>query len=697
MADSRTLQIVIDAKNNAQAQLATMKNDIAGLSSGFSVWNVSLLGVGAALGALGYSMVKAAADFEITKASFTSLLGSTEKANTILKQLSDLASSTPFELKDLEKSSQTLLAFGVVASSVVPTISMLGDVAMGNRDKLSSLSLAFGQMSSTGKLMGQDLLQMINAGFNPLQQISEKTGKSMAALKEEMADGRITVDMVTQAFKDATSEGGRFHDMSEKMSKTLLGQISNLHDKWDNFLKTQGGGLIMFANIAVEKLGLILDWLVQDAAGFNWVGKAIYGAGQFLVALGKTVYAVVKTVAALFAAFYDLGKLLYAFVKDAISNFGNFGKNLQQIFKAVGQALTGNFEEAGNTIKNLFSGVLSNTIGEFSNFSTNIGADAKFIEDSWTEVSAAWSDFATLKGFNQAIEKFGSLGSGISSLQTPLSEGKEKADKFADSFSKLSDKITDFKEKGMGAMTEVADKIKKVNDELNSLLIQNNKDNVVVNQDYAQAYIDQEKKVAELKAQWTSESDQKEKNALFAKLQFEQGELDKNKTIALAYQNEVAEARRVAGLSDIARAVEELNKKRSLMQIEYEEKKTKLEGELKLELSKQNKLAEIMKAGLQEIDKINAQREKMTVDSINSEIKYWNSLAESINRAKSGKTSGAITGDAMIQSRINQATPTVNLTITGNNINGTNGIEDLAKRVGNALVNVLGFNTKFSN
>ena len=79
-----------------------------------------------------------------------------------------------------------MLGFGIAQEKVMPTLSAIGDLAMGNKDKMSSLTLAYSQMSSTGKLMGQDLLQMINAGFNPLNEISKNTGKSIGVLKKEM-------------------------------------------------------------------------------------------------------------------------------------------------------------------------------------------------------------------------------------------------------------------------------------------------------------------------------------------------------------------------------------------------------------------------------------------------------------------------------------------------------------------------------
>ena len=111
---------------------------------------------------------------------------------------------------------------------------------MGNADKFNSLVLAFSQMRSTGKLMGQDLLQMINAGFNPLAVISEQTGKSIGALKDDMAAGAISADMITKAFMDATSEGGKFYGMLETQSRGVEGQLSNLEGAFEDMLNSIG-------------------------------------------------------------------------------------------------------------------------------------------------------------------------------------------------------------------------------------------------------------------------------------------------------------------------------------------------------------------------------------------------------------------------------------------------------------------------
>lgn len=140
------------------------------------------------------------------------------------------AAQTPFDSAQLAAATSTMLGFGVAQDKVMGSMKMLGDISLGNSERLQSLSLAFAQVTATGKLTGQDLLQMVNAGFNPLEAIAKKTGRTMSELKESMSKGGISVQMVEEAMKDATSEGGRFFNGMEKASKTFSGVMSTLRD-----------------------------------------------------------------------------------------------------------------------------------------------------------------------------------------------------------------------------------------------------------------------------------------------------------------------------------------------------------------------------------------------------------------------------------------------------------------------------------
>ena len=168
------------------------------------------------------------AQAEQTSVAFTTLVGSEEKAAGILKEINDFAAKTPYGNLDLIDNAKTMLNFGVQADKVNGYLRQLGDIASGDKNKLGSLSLVFGQVASAGKMSGQDLLQFINAGFNPLKELEKMTGKTYAELQDMMSKGQIGFDAVAAAINHATSEGGAFAGMSDKLSQTVSGKFSTL-------------------------------------------------------------------------------------------------------------------------------------------------------------------------------------------------------------------------------------------------------------------------------------------------------------------------------------------------------------------------------------------------------------------------------------------------------------------------------------
>ncbi|MDC0637746.1 tape measure protein, partial [Flavobacteriaceae bacterium] len=174
------------------------------------------------------AMIKKSAEFEQVEVAFTTFLGSADRAKVVLKELENFSIVTPFTIDQVNAGAKTLLAFGVEGEDLQDTLKILGDVSAGTGKDLKEMAVIFGQVKSTGKLMGQDLLQLINAGFNPLQEIARTTGQSVSKLKEDMSKGLISFDMVEDAFKSATSAGGLFNDMMAKQSKTLAGRMSTL-------------------------------------------------------------------------------------------------------------------------------------------------------------------------------------------------------------------------------------------------------------------------------------------------------------------------------------------------------------------------------------------------------------------------------------------------------------------------------------
>jgi tape measure domain-containing protein len=224
------------------------------------------VGIGVVLAGIGIASVKTAGDMETLTTQFEVMLGSAEAANTMIQDLRAFSVKTPFELQDLASASTTLLQFGVASDKIMPTIQMLGDVAGSNRERFKSLALVFGQIQSTGKLMGQDLLQLINQGFNPLQIMSKKTGKSVAQLKEEMSKGQISAEQVTEAFKIATSEGGLFFNNMIKQSKTFAGLWSTVVGAFKDVLITLGNEMLPTVKEIFSILIELAQGPIQDLA-----------------------------------------------------------------------------------------------------------------------------------------------------------------------------------------------------------------------------------------------------------------------------------------------------------------------------------------------------------------------------------------------------------------------------------------------
>lgn len=168
------------------------------------------------------------AQAEQTSVAFKTLVGNETAAAKMLGDIYNFAAKTPFEPLDLENNAKMMLGFGVSAQKVVPYLKQLGDIAMGDKEKLGGLSLVFGQVASAGKMQGQDLMQFINAGFNPLKELQKMTGKTYAELQDMMSKGQIGFDAVAAAIAHATSEGGAFNGMSDKLSQTVSGKFSTM-------------------------------------------------------------------------------------------------------------------------------------------------------------------------------------------------------------------------------------------------------------------------------------------------------------------------------------------------------------------------------------------------------------------------------------------------------------------------------------
>lgn len=203
--------------------------------TGFKTVATSVGVVSTAMASLIGFGVKYNSEIEQLQTSFEVMTGSAEKAQDIIKELQEIGAKTPFEVKGLAETTQLLMNYGLEADDAIDKMMMLGDIAQGSSEKMNRIAMAYGQMSSAGKVQLEDIKQMIEAGFNPLQEISKTTGESMASLYDRISKGTISVDEITASMERSTSAGGKYFQSMEKQSKTLNGQISTLKDNFSQF------------------------------------------------------------------------------------------------------------------------------------------------------------------------------------------------------------------------------------------------------------------------------------------------------------------------------------------------------------------------------------------------------------------------------------------------------------------------------
>ena len=224
---NQTLKNTQNTANSSKSALSSYGNQLKANKTSAGGFDNALGSLGGSLGSLKGLTVAAAAGFAAMKLkdygqyalqtsaafeqlaiSFRVMTGSAQTGQELTDAIIKLGAETPMTAQQLSKAAQLLLSFGESAENIIPDLKLLGDITGGEVNRFNMLALAFAQVGANGKLMGQDLLQMVNAGFNPLQIMSQTTGKSMGELRKEMEMGRISFQMVAQAMKDAASEGG---------------------------------------------------------------------------------------------------------------------------------------------------------------------------------------------------------------------------------------------------------------------------------------------------------------------------------------------------------------------------------------------------------------------------------------------------------------------------------------------------------
>ncbi|QDP48818.1 MAG: putative tape measure protein [Prokaryotic dsDNA virus sp.] len=275
MADFKSkLQVDLIAKTNQFNQaIGKAEGKIKSFSSNLTkTGKMMTTRLSLPLAALGTLAVKQAANFEKLQTTLNTLTGSAEEGAAAFEKLVQFSAKTPFQLNELVKVNNTLMGFGLSTNQAFNSLSMLGDIAGIVGGDLQSIGVAFGQAAAEGRVMTRDLRQFINNGVPILDILATSMGVARGEIMDMASEGKISFDILNKAFKDATSEGGKFHNGMEVLSQTLNGLFSTLKDNVNIALATLGDEIAKTLNLK-EGIPALSKRIKELVDGFKSLDK----------------------------------------------------------------------------------------------------------------------------------------------------------------------------------------------------------------------------------------------------------------------------------------------------------------------------------------------------------------------------------------------------------------------------------------
>lgn len=271
------------------------------IASVVSVW---------AFAALSKGIVTLADNLEQAKIAFTTMLWSEEKAIAMLQDLSDFAAKTPFELPEVRQNAKQLLAMGVSAENIIPTLKALGDAAAGTGADMTRLAMNYGQVITQGHLTGRELRDFLVNGIPLLDELAKNAGKSKEEIQNMISSGQISANDVTKAFETMTSEGGKFENLMYKQSATFTGLWSNFQDQLSQMGERIGGWLLDTLKDYVREASELIDQNENNIVESFW---AIY----------RSIESIIDPITEVIAEIGDWWDRLFNMIGDWLSDLNN--------------------------------------------------------------------------------------------------------------------------------------------------------------------------------------------------------------------------------------------------------------------------------------------------------------------------------------------------------------------------------------
>jgi len=420
---SETTKKVEKEGNEMEAIFKKLGSGIASLGAGFTATKLIS------------DIVRVRGEYQQLGIAMETMLGSQEKADALMAQLTATAAKTPFGLSDIAHGAKQLLAYGTASEEVNETLVRLGNIASGLSIPLNDLVYLYGTTMTQGRLFTQDLRQFMGRGIPLADELAKQFGVTKDKIGELVTEGKVGFPEVEKAIHAMTNEGGKFYNLMEKQSSSLTGQISNLEDAWDMMLneigtKTQGlaSGAIQTASTLIdnyEKVGRI----IVEIAGVYGTYRAALVATTAVQKVHTMVMERAAVEIGIVAAQHHNLTIQQAKAAAATKLLTEAKKKLLTTMKGLGKALTNPYVLAAAAVTALGFGIY-----KLITYQTEAEKAQKRLNDAFSEASAS---------AGSEIKKLDELKGRLSAAKKGSAEYYEIKDEIVKNFGKYDSTLAD--------------------------------------------------------------------------------------------------------------------------------------------------------------------------------------------------------------------------------------------------------------
>ncbi|MDD5229919.1 MAG: tape measure protein, partial [Candidatus Marinimicrobia bacterium] len=285
--------------------------------------------------AAGTKSIKLAANLEQSKIAFNTMLGSSEKAEKMLKKLYDFAAKTPFEFPEINTAAKSLLAFGTAAEEIPETLKMVGDISSGVGAGLNEIASIYGKIKVQGRLFAEDINQLTGRGIPVIQELAKQFNTTESNVKKLVEAGKIGFPQIQEAFKSLTAEGGKFHDMMAAQSESLTGLWSTFKDNINMAMAEIGKNIIETFDLknklkgAIDAIGNLTNWFINLPEPIKQASIVFAGLTTVSIGLAVAISGVAAALTALNLSFapFLIGSAIIAGLTMIVSAFQKMAEN----------------------------------------------------------------------------------------------------------------------------------------------------------------------------------------------------------------------------------------------------------------------------------------------------------------------------------------------------------------------------------